>query len=617
MEKWDVIVVGAGHAGAEAALAAARMGVSCLLLTQTVDNVAAMSCNPAIGGLAKGHLVKEIDALGGEMGLVADQTAIQFRLLNRAKGPAVQASRCQSDMIAYKAEMRRRIEAQPGLTLRQAEVTGLIIEGQQVTGVTTQMGQQLQAHSVVLTAGTFLNGLIHIGDRQYPAGRAWEFPSLPLGEQLRAMGLEVGRLKTGTTPRLDGRTIDFSQMELQPGDADMAPFSFWETSVPLTQVPCYITHTTPEGQGIIEKNLHRSAMYSGAITGTGPRYCPSIEDKIKKFPDKDRHQIFIEPTSLQSFEFYPNGMSTSLPLEVQIEFMRSITGLEKVEIVRPGYAIEYDFLQPTQLQATLEHKDLDGFFCAGQINGTSGYEEAAAQGLMAGINAAQRVLEREPLVLKRNEGYIGVLIDDLVSKGTAEPYRMFTSRAEYRLLLREDNADRRLSPLGRQLGLLDDLKWARFETKTQAIAQLVQLTEDLVVPRSETPGAPALDSRLKLGAYLKKPDHQFKDLDPLIASGELAELAPFDEAVRHHVETELKYEGYIRRQESQVHNYLKIEAIRVPTDFDYAGVSGLSIEVTQKLSQARPQTLGQAAKISGVTPAAITLLMVALNKRKK
>jgi len=615
MSDYDVIVVGAGHAGVEAAMAAAKMGVSVLLLTQTVDNIAAMSCNPAIGGLAKGHLVKEIDALGGSMGLVADQTAIQFRTLNSAKGPAVQATRCQSDMIAYKATMRGLVEHHPNLKVAQGEVTELLIEGRQVVGVKTRLEETLRARSVILTAGTFLNGLIHIGQQQFSAGRAWEFPSLALGEQLRSLGLKIGRLKTGTTPRLDSRTIDYAKLETQPGDSLVKPFSFWETSVPLTQVPCHITYTTRQTQEVIEANIHRSAMYSGAIKGTGPRYCPSIEDKVKKFPDKDRHQVFLEPTSLQSFEVYPNGMSTSLPLEVQVEFIRTLIGLENVDVVRPGYAIEYDYLNPTQLKNSLEHKDLEGFFCAGQINGTSGYEEAAAQGLIAGINGACRVLGKEAVIIGRNEGYIGVLIDDLVSKGTEEPYRMFTSRAEYRLLLRQDNADQRLSPLGRELGLLDDKKWSRFEEKITSVVQLTDFCKSHYVPKGGPAEGPNLESRLKVESFLRHPEYNFGSLEPMFQTPELEGLEQFPEAVKFFVQTEIKYEGYLKRQEAQVSSYLKIEAIQVPDHFDFEAVPGLSVEVQQKLGAARPQTLGQAAKISGVTPAAITLLMVAFKKR--
>ncbi|OGG96973.1 MAG: tRNA uridine-5-carboxymethylaminomethyl(34) synthesis enzyme MnmG [Candidatus Lambdaproteobacteria bacterium RIFOXYD2_FULL_50_16] len=613
---WGVIVVGGGHAGAEAALAAAKLGVKTLLLTQTVDNLGAMSCNPAIGGLAKGHLVKEIDALGGAMGQVADQTAIQFRVLNRAKGAAVQATRCQSDMLAYKTQMRARLERQPGLTIKQAEVAGLKLEMGRVVGVTSLMGEEIKAQTVVLTTGTFLNGLIHIGDQRHKAGRAWEFPSTLLAEQLKALGLNWGRLKTGTTPRLDGRTIDFSKMEPQPGDDPFVPFSFWGPPAQyLAQQPCHITFTNAKGKEIIEANIHLSAMYSGAITGIGPRYCPSIEDKVSRFPERDRHQIFIEPTSLASFEYYPNGMSTSLPLPVQEAFMRSIVGLEQVEIVRPGYAIEYDYLQPTGLKNSLESKDLPGLFAAGQVNGTSGYEEAAAQGLIAGINAARLTQNRPPLVLGRHQAYIGVLIDDLVSKGTAEPYRMFTSRAEYRLSLREDNADLRLSPIGREIGLLGDKEWDLFNTKQEALARLRELAHTLYV--YPEPGAPPIEHRLKLEVFLKKPELDFAALERFKGQEELAPLAEFTDAVKKTVETEFKYEGYLRRQESQVQNYLKTDAIQIPASFDYTTVIGLSKEVCQKLLQARPQTLGQAAKISGITPAAIALLMVAIQKGRK
>ncbi len=620
-EIWDVLIIGGGHAGCEASLAAARMGQKSLLLTQNVDQVAAMSCNPAIGGLAKGHLVKEIDALGGEMGLAADATGIQFKKLNQKKGPAVQATRCQSDMIAYKANMRERLESQENLTLMQGEVTEIMATAGKITGVKTQLGDVVLCKTIIICAGTFLNGLIHIGDQTFEAGRAWDFCSKPLAEQLKDLGLKTGRLKTGTTPRLDGRTIDFSVLDSQPGDDIIAPFSFWETARPLKQVPCFITFTGDQGKQIVQDNLHLSAMYSGAIKGVGPRYCPSIEDKIQKFPDKERHQIFLEPTSLQSFEYYPNGMSTSLPLRVQQEFMRSIAGLEKVNIVRPGYAIEYDFVFPTQLKASLECKDIEGLFLAGQINGTSGYEEAAAQGLMAGINASLSVQGREPFVLERDQAYIGVLIDDLVSQGTNEPYRMFTSRAEYRLLLREDNADVRLSQFGYDLGLLGETKYQRFQKKQEQVAAFTEYCDKTYLVPSEKSAevlgdlaTSLLPHRFKINDFLKRPDAKISQVGKLI---EKPEFHAFSSDVTEYVETLIKYEGYIIRQESQVAKYKKVDAIKIPVNFDYSKIGGLSTEVIQKLNEHKPQNLGQASRISGVTPAAITILLVAINKKEK
>jgi len=618
--SFQVIIVGGGHAGCEAALAAAKRGASCLLLTQSVDQIGAMSCNPAIGGLAKGHLVKEIDALGGAMGQVADATAIQFRTLNQTKGAAVQATRCQSDMIAYKAAMRRRLEAQPGLVIHQGEVISLQTAQGRVQGLTTQLGEELSAPAVVIASGTFLNGLIHLGERRFPAGRAWDFNSHPLAEQLKTLGLRMGRLKTGTPPRLDGRTINFSSLEPQPGDPRTRPFSFWETSVPLPQVPCWITYTSSRTKEIIQQNLHKSAMYSGAITGIGPRYCPSVEDKMQRFADKERHQVFLEPTSLHSFEYYPNGMSTSLPLEVQVEFLRSIPGLEQVEIVRPGYAIEYDYCHPTQLKSSLEHKEIAGLFFAGQVNGTSGYEEAAAQGLLAGINAAALALYKEPLVLGRNQAYMGVLIDDLVSLGTEEPYRMFTSRAEYRLLLREDNADLRLTHLGREAGLINDDQWNRFQNRAAATRALTDYAETAYL--KPTPATQALlgeqatallPHRLKLADFLKRAQANL-DLACQLPDQEL-DLSPYSPLVRFTVETEIKYGGYLDRQASQVKQYLATESLRFPEGFDFLAVVGLSNEVKQKLAQHRPQNLGQASRISGVTPASVVVLLAALKKR--
>jgi len=622
--NWDVIVVGGGHAGCEAALAAAKMNQQTLLLTMTVDNIAAMSCNPAIGGVAKGHLVKEIDALGGAMGYVADETGIQFRTLNRKKGPAVQATRCQSDMIEYKNSMRLTLERQPNLTVRQGEVIALLRDKHQVTGIKTNLGEEMHSKTVILTTGTFLNGLIHIGHQQFPAGRAWEFPAAHLSQHLAQQGFEIGRLKTGTTPRLDGRTINLDILERQPGDADLPKFSFWGSEIRLQQVPCYITYTNSGTHDIIEKNIKLSAMYSGAITGIGARYCPSIEDKVNKFPDRERHQVFLEPTSLQSFEYYPNGISTSLPADVQMQYLQSIKGLEEVKVVRPGYAIEYDFILPTQLKNTLEAKDAENLFCAGQINGTSGYEEAAAQGLMAGINAALKIQGRSPFILKRNEAYIGVLIDDLVSKGTNEPYRMFTSRAEYRLLLREDNADQRLCQKGFDLGLLPEEKYQGFVDKTeqiQAFKDYVSRTYLKPTPAAEkqlkSKGVPPVSHRVLLRDLLKKPNVDADLLERVDDQQDLVALEDWSREVKKSVEIEIKYEGYIRRQESELQKYLKIESIQVPDEFEYDLVNGLSMEVKQKLEDHRPQTLGQASKISGITPAAITILMVAINKRRK
>lgn len=624
-KKWDVIVIGAGHAGCEAALAAARMKQQTLLLTMTVDNIAQMSCNPAIGGVAKGHIVKEIDALGGIMGYIADETGIQFRTLNTRKGAAVQATRCQSDMIAYKIKMKNILEAEENLTIQQAEVNELLWEENRVIGARTSLGEEIHCGAVVITTGTFLNGLIHIGDQRFEAGRAWEFPSKTLSEHIQDRGVLMGRLKTGTTPRLNRHTINFDVLEEQPGEVPIPKFSFWPSETPLRQVPCHITYTNPRSHEIIRENLDRSAMYSGQIESVGPRYCPSIEDKVVKFPDKDRHQIFLEPTSLDSVEYYPNGMSTSMPLDVQVKFMRSIEGLENVEIIRPGYAIEYDFAYPHQLKSSLELKDFENLFLGGQINGTTGYEEAAAQGLMAGINAALKIQGKESFILKRHESYIGVLIDDLISKGTTEPYRMFTSRAEYRLMLREDNADQRLSQKGYDIGLLTAEKYQMFQEKNERIGELGKyLKENYVYPSEDLNRAledgdvKPLKHRLTLENFLKGANSSLGILEKLDLEGlDVEELKNWNSIVKKFVETEIRYAGYVKRQESQLKQYLKIEAVQIPNEIDYDVIGGLSNEVLEKLKHHRPQTLGQASKISGVTPAAVSIIMVYLRNQAK
>ncbi|MBW6508994.1 MAG: tRNA uridine-5-carboxymethylaminomethyl(34) synthesis enzyme MnmG [Desulfuromonadales bacterium] len=616
-KKYQVIVVGAGHAGCEAALAAARMGCSTLLLTMGLDMVAQMSCNPSIGGLAKGHLVHEVDAMGGEMGLNIDETGIQFRRLNMRKGPAVRAGRAQADRMAYSARMKLVLESTENLDLKQGVVEEIIVKNYRVVGVKTREGLDFLGRSVILTTGTFMRGLIHVGMKNYSGGRAGEPSAEKISNCLRSLGFTVGRLKTGTPARLSSRSIDFSKLERQPGDAIIRPFSFMNDKIERHQVDCYIANTNEKTHDIIRSNIHKSPLYAGVIEGIGPRYCPSIEDKVIRFPDKASHQSFVEPEGIKGAEMYPSGLSTSLPADVQLQYFRSMVGFEQVEIMRPGYAIEYDFVEPRQIKATLEAREISGLFHAGQINGTSGYEEAAGQGLLAGINAALQCREQDPLIIRRDQGYLGVMIDDLITQDTTEPYRMFTSRAEYRLLLREDNADLRLTELGRYVGLVSDERWRRYQEKTGLIEKAYELCRETKITSKDDRlcslfGLGELKSGVTLEQIIRRPDISIRTI-----SEQIPEMTLLPEKVLEQVEISIKYEGYIARQIEQVERFVGYEKVIIPDDIDYEKVASLSSEVREKLMKYRPTSLGQAGRIQGITPAAVAVLSVYLRKKSR
>jgi len=622
---FDVIVVGGGHAGTEAALASARMGQTTLLLTHNIETLGQMSCNPSIGGIGKGHLVKEVDAMGGAMAIATDEAGIQFRILNSSKGPAVRATRAQADRMLYKQAIRSRLENQPNLWLFQQAVDDLMVEGDRVIGAVTQAGIRFAGRAVVLTAGTFLDGKIHVGLNNYSAGRAGDPPAISLSARLKELKLPQGRLKTGTPPRIDGRSIDFSVLEEQPGDLDPIPVFSVMGNVGMhpAQMPCWITHTNTQTHDIIRAGLDRSPMYTGVIEGVGPRYCPSIEDKIHRFAGKDSHQIYLEPEGLTTNEFYPNGISTSLPFDVQLALVRSMRGMENAHILRPGYAIEYDYFDPRGLKSSLETRQIQGLFFAGQINGTTGYEEAAAQGMLAGLNAALQTQGRDSWTPRRDEAYLGVLVDDLITQGVLEPYRMFTSRAEYRLSLREDNADLRLTEIGRQLGCVGDAQWEMFEKKREAVArEMERLKSTWVNPRiladaeAERVLGKAIEHEYSLFDLLRRPNVSYDSLMTLTgADGQtLAGPGVSDDPVREQIEIQIKYAGYIDRQAKEIGRQEHNESLKLPADLDYMEVQALSIEVRQKLNKHKPETLGQASRISGVTPAALSLLLVHLKK---